>query len=357
MVRQRSKSGWMGYGQFAPVGRNNGQENPFAGTMYSDLWENNPYADMYYKPTFWDYIGLSNKAKDANSEYERLYNEYIAGIYQLQEQDKYNSPANQAKLERQAGLNPNVTGISGAGESSGLVPPNAGMNPALNGQSPAQSAFGVITQVLGFATSTLQSIMSIKSLSAGITGQNLSNFSDFIEFARPQIVNEYARRFSGSDGNNWSDVRDVSSRIFDSRSDRRKYSKAFDYLLSSSQFTASEQAYKNMTANDIAMKHFIGGLVDLEIQAKKHNYKGSISQAIYNKGFYDNLDSFAAASAQNRENNNRGWLDKWRNDYYKTLYNDWKNGSILAGLALIGLGGSAISGGSSIAGSFLKLIK
>lgn len=337
--------------------RNDGKTNPFAGTAYESLWENNPYAGMYYDPSFWDKIGLSNKAKDANNEYERLYNEYISGIYQQQQQDKYNSPANQAMLEREAGLNPDITGISGSGATDGMSPPNAGPNPALNGVSPAQSAFGVITQVLGFATTAMQSIQTIKSLSAGVTAQNLSNFSSFIELARPHIVNEYSRRFSGSNGNNWSDVRDVSSMMFDSRSEQRKYKKAFDFLLGSSNFTSAEQAYKNMTANDLAMKHFIGGLVDLEIQAKKHNYKGSISQAIYNKGFYDNLDSYAAASAQNRENNNRGWLDKWRNEYYRTLYNDWKNGSILAGLALIGLGGSAISGGSSIAGSFLKLIK
>lgn len=337
--------------------RNDGKTNPFAGTAYESLWENNPYAGMYYDPSFWDKIGLSNKAKDANNEYERLYNEYISGIYQQQQQDKYNSPANQAMLEREAGLNPDITGISGSGATDGMSPPNAGPNPALNGVSPAQSAFGVITQVLGFATSTLQSIETIRGLSSSRIGQNLSNINSFMDVARPTIISQYARRFSGQNANDWSDVRDVSSMVFDSRSEQRKYKRAFDSLLKSSQFSSATSAYDQLSDNDRAINTFLSGIIDLEIQAKKHNYKGSIAKAIFDTDYFKNSSgkSFAEYDATNASSN--AWLNKWRSEYYSKLYKEWKSGNRLAGLLLIGLGGSAMSGGASVAGSLLKLLK
>lgn len=352
--------GWRGYGPFAPVGRNEGKENPFAGTMYSDLWENNPYADMYYQPTFWDYVGLSNKAKDANNEYERLYNEYVAGIYQMQEQDKYNSPAHQAKLERDAGLNPNVTGISGSGESSGLTPPNAGMNTALNGASPATSALSSITQVLGFATSTLQQIQTIKGMSSENLGKDLGNFDKFTQIAKPHIINEFANRFSGGRPNNWSDVSKLSADSLGlSRRNSRKYQSAFNAFLSSSKFSSSEAAYNSLNSNDKAMRDYFGKMTELAYLAQKHKYQGDISKAIYDKTYFDNLDAKGSASATNRQNSNAGWLDKWRNEYYQTMYNDFKNGSQLAGLILIGstIPQAGISALGNFTGNIMKFFK
>lgn len=334
--------------------RNDGKINPFAGTAYESLWENNPYAGMYYDPSFWDKIGFSNKAKDANNEYERLYNEFISGIYQQQQQDLYNSPSNQAQLEKEAGLNPDLTGVSGSGATGGMTPPNAGPNPALNGVSPAQSAFGVITQVLGFATSTLQSIETIKGLSSSRIGQNLSNISSFMDVARPTIISEFAKRFSGSDGNNWSDVRDVSSMVFDSRSEQRKYKKVFDSLLNSSRFSSATSAYDQLSDNDRAINTFLSGIIDLEIQAKKHNYKGSIAKAVYDTDYFNTASGKQAADFDSMNASSTAWLNKWRSEYYNKLYKQWKNGNKLSGLLLIGLGGSAISSGTSIGTSTLS---
>ena len=297
------------------AGRNYGKENPFAGTQYESLWVNNPYANLYYEPSFWDNIGLSNKAKDTNAEYERLYNEYISGIYDLQREDSYNSPSAEAQRYRQAGMNPDLLGLSGHSNSEGMTPPNAGINPALNGQSPAINGFNIITSVLGFATSAFSSISQIRNLASSTESNQLSNFGSYLKFAEPHIVKEYASRFSNGHSNDWSDVRDVSSSAFPSTGMRRNYKQAFDFLLSSSRYTAAENAYKSLSANDRAMKHFIGGIVDLELESLKSGYKADI-----------------------RSNNNRGWLDKWRNEFYNRLYKDFKDGSDLAGLILIGAG-------------------
>ena len=86
---------------FSTHSRNFGLDNPLAGTAYETLWENNPYADKYYDPSFWDKIGLSNKAKDINSEYDRLYSEYVSGLLDQQRQDEYNSPTDQKDQQDQ----------------------------------------------------------------------------------------------------------------------------------------------------------------------------------------------------------------------------------------------------------------
>ena len=292
----------------ASQGRNYGQVNPFEGTEYAYLWENNPYKNLYYDSNFWDDIGLSNKAKDANAEYQRLYDEYIAGIYEQQRQDEYNSPASESARMRAAGLNPDLTGLTGQSNTGEFTPPNAGMNPALNGQSPAFNAFSTITSVLGFATSTLQQINAIKGLSFDNSVKEGNMFSSLMDYARPHIVNEYARRFSGKDPHNWSDIVDVSS-LGMSRRTSKRYRKAFSDLLSSSQFSSSESAYKQLDANDYAMQHYIQGMTKLSLQSLKAGYNKSISESL---------------------------LTKWRNSFYQTLYNDFLNGSTLAGLLLIG---------------------
>ena len=338
--------------------RSYGKDNPFAGTEYADLWSNNPYATLYYEPNFWDYIGLSNKSKDANAEYDRLYSEYIAGIYDLKQKNEYNSPANQANLERQAGLNPDLTGVSGVGESPGMNPPNAGMNPALNVVSPAHQVLSTVTQVLGFATSTMQQIQTIKGLGFDNLSKSLGSFDKFTELARPHIIQEYSNRFSGGTPENWSNVAGVSAQSLGlSRRQTKRYKQAFTSLLSSSQFTSSEAAYKNLTANDKAMYDYIGKMAELSYLAQKHKYQGDISKAVYDKVFFDNLDGKTAAESQNRINSNAGWLDKWRNEYYNMLYSDFKNGSYLAGLILIGSGipQAGISALGNFAGDITKL--
>lgn len=117
------------------AGRNYGKDNPFAGTEYEDMWLNNPYRNTYLDPTFWDNIGLSNKSKDYNAEQQRLYNEYISGIYELQMQNEYNSEAAKAARMRAAGQNPDLLGLNNASESDAMTPPNSGASPVLNGQS------------------------------------------------------------------------------------------------------------------------------------------------------------------------------------------------------------------------------
>ena len=331
--------------------RNEGKVNPLAGTAYEELWDNNPYADKYYDPTFWDKIGLSNKAKDANAEYDRLYSEYVSGLLDQHRQDEYNSPTAEAQRMREAGINPDLAGLSGQSNTNAVEAPNAGPIPALTGESPAHQVLGSITSVLGFATSTLSSIQSIKGLSLDNTAKSLGNFESFVNLAHPHIVNEYANRFAGGRPNDWSEVAGTSAMSLGlSRRDSKRYKDAFTSLLSSSKYTATEKAYSNLNANDLAMRHYIGKMTELAFLAQKHKYQGDISNEIYRKDYFDNLSGQTAAEGENRVNSNKGWLDKWRNDFYKTLYKDFNDGSMLAGLILIGQSNLLNAGSRAITG-------
>lgn len=328
-------------------GRNYGKLNPYdEGSFYADLWNNNPYSTLYYEPSFWDNIGLSNKAKDANANYEQQYNEYVASIAEMYAKNKYDSPVEQMARERAAGLNPDLTGLSGS--NSAGVEHQGTLPPGLNGTSPAQTSFQTMTSVLGFATSTLQQINQIQGLSLDNAQKSRNSFSDFLTLVEPSITNEYAKRFSGKEARSWDDVKsDVQDSFYDSSHNRKMAGRAFDYLLRSSDYTASENAYKKLVSNEQAMRDYVGGYVKLAFQEKMmglqsniSRYKLDLQRNKYDTNYYSRLNPFESADSQNRLNKVKGWKEKMQLEFYRKLYNDWKGGSDLAGLLLIGETGS-----------------
>ena len=101
----------------------------------------------------------------------------------------------------------------------------------------------------------LKAINEIKGLSIANTAGEAANFNTYMDQARPHIVNEYALRFLERSDNDWADLVETSN-PYKSRKQRNDYRKAFYNVLSSSDFSASESAYKQLTADDRAMKHF-----------------------------------------------------------------------------------------------------
>lgn len=224
------------------VNRNAGKDNPFVGTPYESMWENNPYVSSYYEPTFWDNLGLSNKAKDANAEYNRLYNEYVSGLYEQMYQDEYNSESAQAQRQREAGLNPDLNGVtpSQAGE---VQSPNAGMNPALNGQSPAVHNLQNLGSILSFAFSAYQGLSNL-----GITKNTaeLQNFAKLTELAKPFVTQSYAEAFLNGMTPELSVAsgRDSFGRQF--KRMRKDAMSAFEHLFYSGDYKLQRDALKNM---------------------------------------------------------------------------------------------------------------
>lgn len=309
-------------------GRNYGKENPFAGTDYADMWENNPYKSLYYDSTFWDDIGFSNKAKDANAEYDRLYNEYISGIYDLQRENEYNSEKSQVDRMRQAGLNADLLGLSGT-QSDSMTPPNAGPNPALNGQSPAISAFQTISSVLSFATSTLS---QIKQLGIMSSDSEFNAFNLLTGIAKPIVEKEFGARLNPDyEPISASDLYNESAPKFSSRRNRRLMKSAVKYIFDNINHNKAKYDYNSdvedsrfrygrlvghpdYDSDDKTMFTFIKAQLDFQRQIEK-------------------IDLSSGAIKKRNE----ALLSKMRQNYFNYMYDQFENtGSLLAGLLLLG---------------------
>lgn len=116
----------------------------------------------------YDYI--SQKNYKMNRRGQASYNEdlarltYAADMRQQQFQNEYNSPETQARLMREAGLNPDLLGVQSSGSSAaGPAPganPIAGMPTNLQ---QATNAVGIVTNVASLVTSMLNGGLGISN--------------------------------------------------------------------------------------------------------------------------------------------------------------------------------------------------
>lgn len=85
------------------------------GTRFENI--QNPYTNLPRQQTFWDrfanWFGFRSGYDKATEQYQMASDEYNAQLSQLASEEKYNSPIEQAARMRQAGLNPDLTGVSG----------------------------------------------------------------------------------------------------------------------------------------------------------------------------------------------------------------------------------------------------
>lgn len=315
------------------AGRNYGKDNPFVGTPYEQMWLNNPYRNTYLDPTFWDNVGLSNKSKDYNAEQERLYNEYIAGIYELQMQNEYNSEAASAARMRAAGQNPDLLGLNNASESDNMAAPNAGPSPALTGQSPAVSSLQMLGSVMSFALNAYQGIAStINTLDA----QNIKNIQDLATAARPFVTQSFAEAFmNGHDlHTSVASGRDSFSRRYNRRL-RNTAENVFEHMFYSGDYELQRKALQNLSgtfddnigfqarrlfenkAGGNSLQTFLDEMVKLGIEEYKISKKRNISLASKEKM----LSDFRARS-----------LETMLESYKKSGKHD-----ILSGLILVGM--------------------
>lgn len=97
-----------------PVLTNNKPSN-IEGTRFEDI--QNPYVNNPRQKTNWDkfinWLGFRSGYDKSMEQYQLASDEYNAQLSQLASEEKYNSPLEQAQRMREAGLNPDLTGVSG----------------------------------------------------------------------------------------------------------------------------------------------------------------------------------------------------------------------------------------------------
>lgn len=132
--------------------------------QYQVLAENNPYANPVYKESGWQkFLSSLGFRTDKDRYLEGMSiqaQEYDNALLQKEYNEQYDSALAQAQREREAGLNPNLTGNVDAGSSSEMVDDG-------NPPQPSESDLGQVSQ---FASNVLNAVqMAYGLFSSGIS--------------------------------------------------------------------------------------------------------------------------------------------------------------------------------------------
>lgn len=95
-------------------------EAQFKGTDYMSLFQNNPYSQMYkdYSPGLLDSLGSIFGFQTRGDALKQSALEYNAQLLQNKREEGYNSESSVAQRMREAGLNPDLTGLAGGSQAS-----------------------------------------------------------------------------------------------------------------------------------------------------------------------------------------------------------------------------------------------
>ena len=171
------------------------------GKSYRDLASNNPYANVSYRQSWIQKLleGLGFRTnKDAYLESMSLQaQEYDNQILQKEYNEKYDSPAAQAQREREAGLNPNLTGNISPGESQ---------SPVDDGNPPIAPEADDLNMVQQFASGVLNGVQAAFGLYGQIQSisqlkiQNENSMMGLVKSAWSMIIPDWYENRNDSSG-------------------------------------------------------------------------------------------------------------------------------------------------------------
>lgn len=176
----------------SPVANTVYKSNLNHGKKYQDLASANPYANPVYRESGWQkFLSSLGFRTDKDRYLEGMAiqaAEYDQALLEKEYNEKYDSPLAQAEREREAGLNPNLTGNVSAGESSPLADDG-------NPPQPSESDFDSAVQ---FASG----IMDAVQVAYGLFGNGLSLASGMADLKNKRLQNDLVSM-------------DVNSKLFD----------------------------------------------------------------------------------------------------------------------------------------------
>lgn len=123
---------------------------------------------------------LNTAIGNRNYQHDLASLQYIAAMRQQEFLNEYNSPENQSRLMREAGLNPDLLGLSDASESSGIDSPDfSGANVPTRAQE-VMNIFSVVSSTFSMASSLMTGGLQMFSGLADLDAKNISNVSSLL---------------------------------------------------------------------------------------------------------------------------------------------------------------------------------
>lgn len=329
-------------------------------SSWENLFIDTPYYDQY-KQIVSKYSGgpsLTWYGDLTGSNSTNQYNHYMSFQSELQAlqqkmyDEDYQSPISDVSRQRQAGINADLNGLTNS-SAPATQPP---LQPSISSPDILQG----VHSVLSFALNTYSMIQGFKGASLSNESKDISNFKSLQDLASPHIIKNMASIFQkGSNGfSDWSDIIKITNPFKGSLRGSRRWASAFNAALSSGQFSSARSALEQLTGleqgrmrygsivgsshwspDDAALYHFVGGMMDLQLAQMEHGFKSGISKSRYENDYYSNLSGSSMASHDlsiRESEESEKFIYRYRRDIYENLYNDYKKGSSLAGLLLIG---------------------
>lgn len=336
-------------------------------SKYDPIFKNTDYWDTYqsivhqYKdgvPYNW-FRGLTGQYQTDLYNHKMAYSNALNALQEQMRLDKYNSPAEQAQREKEAGLNPDLTGVSGTGLSDSAATPNE--NP-MQFENPIPHMVSFLSMI-GNAAIGVQSMMSQEIVNDGMRLQNLDLADNIVlrELGRANLDPEGADimpsfKLGFNTGSRHQDkyLEKRASALYDSISHKiatksyqrdlaRIRKEAFD-ITSSAGYSSDDDFYEAL-ADEMAKAY--QEILNLELDTK--------SKSLSNESTYlDNVDPAASAQSQNESYRRSSNRDKQWNDAITTqrglikFLQKWsKKGNPIATSILFRIFGETSSTGAS----------
>ena len=253
-----------------------------AGTRFADI--SNPYANLPRERTFWDkflnWFGFRSGYDKAQEQYNLAGAEYNAQLEQLASEEQYNSPIEQASRMRAAGLNPDLTGVSGEPASefdNQQQSPDVSVGTDINPLELASNLGSTFMSALSGTMAILKDFQSLKQMRLSNDSGDLSianGMMDFLLKSNP-IYNQYG---SLEDGVLPVPFKDFESTFFRSSRNVKRFKKYRD--LAADSLLQMTNDYKSFD----------------DFYKSAESYAGTMAQP-YMSGFWPGVSIHSLASA------------------------------------------------------------
>lgn len=200
-----------------------GQAPSGYGSMYDQLFAANPYRKQTYNQSafqkFLSSLGFRTKYDDWVDQTSTQIAEYDAGIMSQIQQDQFNSPAEMAKRERAAGLNPDLLGIGDVAQAAGPTEDVNGMSPSESNESLPLDIAGMVSSVSQSVLNLIPATLSFASQISQMRGLRLENDMKELQFGSQAV--DAANKFflegvtpqmykEAFETNDWTNILDAS---------------------------------------------------------------------------------------------------------------------------------------------------
>lgn len=113
-------------------------------------------------PTY-DYGNVFTKRDQVELDLDMDRAEFLNNLLLMDFQNEFNSPSAQVQRMRAAGLNPDLLGTSSGGVSAGMSAPTGSAPQGVSSLDVAQTAFGIVSNVLQLTQSMVSGVVGISS--------------------------------------------------------------------------------------------------------------------------------------------------------------------------------------------------